>query len=113
MKLHFDFKPLSVNEAWQGRRFKTPKYRQFTQDIEYSLLSQKNEIMPVSGNLEVICNWYLINNKKTDVDNLLKPLLDSLVENEIIKDDRFIQKLIVTKHKSKTNHFDVEIKEIE
>ena len=104
MKLYFDFKPLSINEAWQGRRFKTPKYHQFTQDVGYSLLSQKDKIIPVSGDLEVICTWHLINNKKTDIDNLLKPLLDVLVKNGIIKDDRFIQKLLVIMHKSKTNH---------
>ena len=32
METRIDIKPLSVNEAWQGRRFKTRKYEQYEHD---------------------------------------------------------------------------------
>jgi len=31
--MRVDIKPLSVNEAWRGRRFKTPEYRKYERDI--------------------------------------------------------------------------------
>jgi len=32
-----DIKPLSVNEAWRGRRFKTPKYSKYISDLLFIL----------------------------------------------------------------------------
>jgi hypothetical protein len=36
-------KPLSVNEAWQGKRFKTIKYKQW---IENSIIQLKSNTIP-------------------------------------------------------------------
>ena len=30
-------KPLSVNQAWQGKRFKTPEYKTYEQILMYKL----------------------------------------------------------------------------
>ena len=35
--VHIDIKPLSVNEAWQGRRYKTPKYKQYQETLLWLL----------------------------------------------------------------------------
>ena len=32
-----DLKPISVNDAWKGQRFKTPKYKQFERDMLFLL----------------------------------------------------------------------------
>lgn len=35
--MKIQIKPLSVNDAWQGRRFKTPKYKKFESDLLFLL----------------------------------------------------------------------------
>jgi hypothetical protein len=35
--IELKIKPLSVNNAWQGRRFKTYKYKQFERDVLFTL----------------------------------------------------------------------------
>ena len=32
-KIYIPIKPLSVNEAWQGKRFKTNKYQKYERDM--------------------------------------------------------------------------------
>lgn len=118
MILHFEGVPLSMNKAYicgGVRRFKTPAYRQYVVDIGNQLYLQKKNIKPFPPKtpLEVICNWYLTNDINTDWDNPIKPLMDVLVKWEVIDDDRYIRNGHIYTHKSKTNHFDVEIKEIE
>ena len=65
-------KPLSVNEAWQGKRFKTPAYKAYEETI---LL-----IMP-KGKIEAeqmlrVEFFFGFSNKASDLDNPVKLLLD-------------------------------------
>ncbi|MCP3660172.1 MAG: RusA family crossover junction endodeoxyribonuclease [Bacteroidetes bacterium] len=110
MKLAFDIKPLSINKAYTGRRFKTEEYKQYTKDIGYLLLTQKKKIKKFNGLLLVKCNWYLKNWKSDDVDNPTKPLLDILTKMNIINDDRFIMELSLKKIPSSKDFIEIEIK---
>jgi len=117
MILHFTGVPLSQNKAnicIGVKRVKSPAYTQYETNIVARLWLQAEKVKPFPHKtpLEVICNWYLTNDINTDWDNPIKPLMDVLVKYGVIDDDRYIRKGIVMKHKSKTNHFDVEIKEI-
>jgi len=116
MKLHFEGVPLSENKAYICRgvqRIKSTAYRKYEKDIAAQLWENANyKPFPPKTPLEIICNWYLTNDINTDWDNPIKPLMDVLVKYGVIDDDRYIRKAEVSKHKSDTNHFDVEIKEI-
>lgn len=73
MKLTLNLKPLSVNEAWQGRRFKTVKYARFEQA---ALLLLPGFALPPPPYDITIC--YHFSNKAADIDNPLKMTLDIL-----------------------------------
>lgn len=86
-----NIKPLTVNQAWQGKRFKTPLYKAWRKDM-YLLLPKIKE---VQGKLKVSI-IFGFSNKLSDIDNPLKPLLDSFKDKYKI-DDRNIYILEVSK----------------
>ena len=94
MIINLCIKPLSINAAFQGRRFKTKECKQYCQDL--SNLLPKNEI--VSGYVEIDYIFYIKNWKMTDGDNLVKVLTDCIVQNGIIEDDRKILKYTIEKY---------------
>jgi Holliday junction resolvase RusA-like endonuclease len=66
-----NIKPLSVNEAWQGRRFKTPKYKKYESVVLMLLPKQAPKFDRYCINLV-----FGVSNIGQDVDNCLKPILD-------------------------------------
>ena len=86
-----DIKPLSVNQAWQGRRFKTKAYNQYIKDV---LLLLPSLVVP-DGNLEVEITFGL-SNRAADIDNPLKCFIDCL-QKKYDFDDKMIYKLVVHK----------------
>jgi Holliday junction resolvase RusA-like endonuclease len=85
-------KPLSVNEAWQGKRFKTIKYKDW---VNNSIIQLKSITIPNTDKLKLIV-VFGVSNKASDIDNPLKPLLDLIQKKYGINDNRFY-KLEVTK----------------
>ena len=70
-------KPLSINEAFQGRRFKTPLYRIFTDAVTRLLLA----IKPTKPNPDApMFSHYIfgVSNMQADVDNMVKCFQDRL-----------------------------------
>ena len=67
-------KPLSVNEVWAGRRFKTPAYKAY--EAQTLILLPKGVDIP-SGELRLTITAGL-SNKQADVDNIAKPFIDIL-----------------------------------
>ena len=65
-------KPLSVNEAWQGKRFKTPVYNNYEKAI--LLQMPKGKIDPEQ--MLRIEFFFGFSNKASDLDNPVKLLLD-------------------------------------
>jgi len=90
MKLNI--KPLSVNQCWQGKRFKTPKYKQY--EFELLLLLKPNLSIP-KGRLSLLITFGL-SSKLNDIDNGLKPFIDVL-QKKYGFNDRDIYKLEVEK----------------
>ena len=101
-------KPLSVNAAWQGRRYKSPAYKVYEISI-FSILPRCKETP--QGFLEVNYKFYLTNFLKTDCDNLVKCIQDILVKLDYMKDDRYIVKYVIEKFNSKENKIEIEIKQ--
>lgn len=67
-----DYKPLSVNEAWQGKRFKTDKYKKYERDLLFIL--PKINI----GNITGIYLEFGLSSLLADFDNPVKPFVDIL-----------------------------------
>ena len=65
-------KPLSVNEAWQGKRFKTEAYKHYERTISFML--PKAEINP--NQMLRIEFFFGFSNKASDLDNPVKLLID-------------------------------------
>jgi len=80
-------KPLSVNEVWQGRRFKTQKYKDY-ETLVYVNLPKKYKIP--AGKLIVAYNFG-VSSKNADVDNLIKPLTDILQKKYGFNDRQIYQ----------------------
>lgn len=104
-----DIKPISANQCWQGRRFKTPEYKIWR--LSVGILMKKHKRFS-QGKYEVNLRVYTRYCATSDVDNFIKPALDSLVESGIIPDDKYIQKVTCEKFKSDTDYFEYEIKEL-
>ena len=66
-------KPLSVNKAWKGRRYKTDEYKRFERDVSFML--PKLEIP--EGKLKVFYEFGF-SNKLSDIDNPIKLFQDIL-----------------------------------
>ena len=107
--MRIDIKPLSVNACWQGRRYKTPEYKDFEEEC---LLLLRNKKM-IKGPVVVYYNCYIKNYSRSDVGNFEKPLSDIITKAGLIEDDRFIKKIVMEKFKSKEEYIDIIIEKYE
>lgn len=73
LSVHLNIKPLSVNEAWQGQRFKTKSYLAFEKLVLLSLRPMPIPQPPFSVSFE-----FGMSNSLSDYDNPVKPLQDVL-----------------------------------
>lgn len=89
--MRLDIKPLTVNQAWQGKRFKTPKYNKYINDMLRILKPLK---IP-EGQLHIDVTFGL-SSKLSDIDNPLKCFIDCLQKKYGFNDNR-IYKLTVYK----------------
>jgi Holliday junction resolvase RusA-like endonuclease len=90
-------KPLSINEAWNGRKVKSAKYRRY----EEVLLAILPDLTIPIGDLYVkLVVRYRSN--RSDIDNCIKPFLDILQKRYHFNDNRVyrlsIRKEVVPKH---------------
>lgn len=89
--IKINLKPISTNEAWQGKRFKSKKYK----DFEAKMLA----MMP---NIEIPKSPYYVflefgfSNKMSDIDNPIKMVLD-IIQKKYLINDRDIYKLKIIK----------------
>ena len=107
IKLSIPLKAMSVNKLFQGRRFKTKAYNQYSRDFLFYAKAEKVEKM--SGYFKITIKFHLINWRRTDSNNLTKALFDSLVKADIIEDDRFDMEEHIYKVPDKTDFIEIEI----
>lgn len=100
-------KPLSVNQVWQGRRFKTKAYKQFEQDCGWFI-----KMPMIKGEVEIDYKFYIKHFSTSDIDNFIKPFQDILVKNGAIEDDSKIIRITAEKIKSNEERIEVEINKI-
>ncbi len=77
-----NIKPLSVNCAWQGKRFKTPAYKTYEKAV-LLMLPKRIELPepPFALKLE-----FGFSSKLADIDNGVKPFVDILQKKYGIND---------------------------
>lgn len=95
MNTKLNIKPLSVNEAWQGKRFKTPIYKKYEKDVLLMLPKQKLDNPPYKVELE-----FGFSNPLSDIDNPIKLILD-IIQKKYSINDKDIYQLNVLKSKAK------------
>ena len=78
-----NIKPLTVNRAWRGRKFKTPEYKAFEQELYYLLPKLK---VP-DGKLEVKYEFG-VSSKNADYDNCIKQFQDILSKKYDFNDSK-------------------------
>lgn len=101
-------KPLSVNECWQGQRFKTPKYKKYETELLYTLPAKKLPPPPYSIHFE-----FGLSNILSDWDNPIKPLQDILQKKYNFNDkDIYFGSVLKVKVKKGEEYFLVKINNI-
>jgi Holliday junction resolvase RusA-like endonuclease len=90
--IRVSIKALSVNEAWQGKRYKTAAYRRYERDLGRLL---PRHISIPEGPLRLCVEWGM-SRMSGDVDNPLKPFIDVL-QKRYGFDDKRIHELWVRK----------------
>lgn len=71
--MRVNIKPLSVNEAWKGRRFKTDAYKSY--EIEMFFKLPKITVGSEKLSIKIVVGY---SNKLADIDNFQKPFIDIL-----------------------------------
>jgi Holliday junction resolvase RusA-like endonuclease len=88
-----EIKPISVNQAWQGRKFKSPIYKEYEKECLLKLSPFKGDFTGVALELSMIVG---LSNMASDVDNVVKPFID-ILQKKYGFNDKFIFRLIVEK----------------
>lgn len=107
-EITLNVKPISVNAVWQGKRFKTKVYKDYEKELLYFLKRYK-PLNAKTKYYKVNLLFGIKNFALTDVDNLVKPLMDIIVKAGIIKDDRYVAEYNIKKIKSENNFIKIGI----
>jgi Holliday junction resolvase RusA-like endonuclease len=89
--IELKIKPLSVNEAWQGKRYKTAKYLKYERDVLFLL----PKICPKFDRYSIIL-VFGVSNINSDIDNPVKLILD-LFQKKYKFNDKHVFELNVKK----------------
>jgi len=106
-----NIKPLSVNQAWCGRRFKSKDYKEYEKEV-FFLMNNFTITMVEGEKLIVNIIFYFKYPLKRDIDNCIKPLLDIMQKKGLYKDDRYIWELNIVKEQSDEEGFKITINKI-
>lgn len=94
--MRINIKPLSVNQAWKGKRYKTDEYKVYSKILKYKL--PKLTIPKGELRIEFVFGF---SNKGADWDNPVKPLQDILSTKYGFNDNMIyeanVKKVIVKK----------------
>ncbi len=102
--MRLSIKPLSVNECWQGKRFKTPKYKKYEKDVRSLLIPIKIPNPPYKVNYT-----FGFSSAASDIDNPVKPFQD-ILSKEYGFNDKLIFEINVRRVKVKKGNEFIEFK---
>ena len=99
--MRIEIKPLSVNQCWQGKRFKTPNYKKFEKEV---LLLLPNNYKVPPGDLKITLKWGF-SSKLSDWDNPIKPFQDILQKKYDFNDSRIFKATVEKEIVKKGNEY--------
>ena len=104
-------KPISLNAAFQGRRFKTADCKQYESDVMKQLVWRPM----IKGWVMIDLLFYLPASSYalSDISNLVKILEDCIVKKGYIEDDRKVVEMRTRKTRSENARVEVYIKACE
>jgi hypothetical protein len=102
--IKINIKPLSVNDVWQGKRFKTPAYKNYEKLLLLTLPKIKIPEPPY-----VIYFEFGFSNSASDWDNPVKPFQD-ILSKKYRFNDKLIKRAIVDTVLVKKGHEYVKFK---
>jgi Holliday junction resolvase RusA-like endonuclease len=100
INMRVNIKPLSVNQVWQGRRFKTPIYKKYENELLFMLPKMK---IP-EGKLELTI-VFGFSSSSSDWDNPIKPFQDILQKRYSFNDSRVYKATIIKEIVKKGEEF--------
>lgn len=107
-RIRLEIKPLSVNEAWQGRRYKTQAYKAY-EEILLLYLPNGTFLNQLKAQKDISLRLIFgVSSSNADVDNPVKPILD-ILQKKYGFNDRYIKNLIITKEVVKKGQEFIEI----
>lgn len=85
-KIKINMAAMSVNQAWQGRRFKTPEYKRYERDLLFLLpcISIPKENIKLTLKIG-------FKNRLSDLDNPVKLILDILQKKYKFNDSQIYE----------------------
>lgn len=99
-------KPLSVNRLYVGRRYKSDEYQEYEEEVSYLLPRSAKKHLEGPLRLEVT---FYVSNMNSDLDNMLKALLDVLQGAGVYENDRQIVLISAKKEKARRPKIDVKL----
>lgn len=93
--IEIELKPLSINQAWQGKRYKTPLYKKYCQDLTLMLPYFK-----VPEGTLIAYYEFGLSNISADYDNMIKATQD-IISKKYGFNDCKIHQAIINKTKVK------------
>ena len=100
--MRVNIKPLSVNEAWKGHRFKTDKYKRYQRDVMLMLRPMQIPAAPAKLAISITVGY---SNAQADVDNVAKPFIDILQKKYGFNDSRIYRLTLVKEVVKKGEEF--------
>jgi len=98
--MRLSIKPLSVNDAWQGKRYRTEQYKAYQQQVSYLLRPME---IP-EGPLQINLKWGF-SSAGSDFDNPIKPFVDCLQKKYGFNDNRIKRAVIDVERVKKGQEF--------
>ena len=91
LELEIDSLPPSVNSmyrtSFRTARYKRAEISRWQDDVSLKMRQEWNNPYPYDGKVQVHIVFTVENNRRWDIDNRLKALLDCFMEAEVIYDD--------------------------
>lgn len=99
--IKLNIKPLSVNDAWQGRRFRSKEYNRYIRDM-LRILPAKMAVPP--GKIEIYLKFGF-SSASSDFDNPVKPFVDCLQKKYGFNDKEIKRGVIEVENVKKGHEF--------
>ena len=93
--MKINIKPLRVNKCWQGKRFKTPEYKNYERELLFTLKPFSVPLPPFKVYYE-----FGFSSASSDLDNPVKPFQD-ILSKKYGFNDKLIEEMTVKRKKVK------------